>query len=418
MSGSYLGNQPNSGITVLGQMPIGSIVQWGTATPPAGWIECNGQSTSQFAELAALFGGTVPDMRGQFARGFDNGAGVDAGRALLSSQDDELKSHEHQLSFQITDRVEYNPANGLNPVDSSNNAFNGYVKATGGVETRPKNIALMFIVKAYHSDMPVASGILAPQKNYIVNPTFIINQREFGGGNTNNTYGFDRWRGTVGGGDSISVTLPDANGFVTISGAVDSGSGFQQRVEKFGYAGTMTLSWEGTALAKYYDANGGSYSTPQASPIVVNVTETGNVTEALDLFTWENGTLKNVKLETGSVVTPFEIPDVGTELAKCERYFQAFLSPPMVGNIGGGTNSTDIQRLGLTFKPMRVAPTAEIIGTPKVYDGALVGNLSGVFTQTSLLNSIELNGTSDAVMTYTVRAFIDGAWTLNLSAEL
>lgn len=56
--------------------------------PPSGYLECNGQSTSSYPELAALIGAKVPDLRGAFVRGFDHGRGVDSGRSFGSFQSD------------------------------------------------------------------------------------------------------------------------------------------------------------------------------------------------------------------------------------------------------------------------------------------------------------------------------------------
>jgi microcystin-dependent protein len=48
-------------------------MMWATATPPTGWLLCNGQSTSGYTALAALVGATVPDMRGDVPVGFSSG---------------------------------------------------------------------------------------------------------------------------------------------------------------------------------------------------------------------------------------------------------------------------------------------------------------------------------------------------------
>eukprot|EP00494_Astrolonche_serrata_P023445 UN23703 len=66
-------------------------------TVPTGWLECNGQSAP--SALAAVLGqANVPDLRGEFVRGYDNGRGVDTGRALLSSQSGEIQSHDHSVN--------------------------------------------------------------------------------------------------------------------------------------------------------------------------------------------------------------------------------------------------------------------------------------------------------------------------------
>ena len=80
-------------------MPVGMIVAYANATIPTGWLECNGQSIpSQYTELKALLGNTVPDLRGEFIRGFDNGRGVDSGRTLKSTQSEAFKSHNHSAN--------------------------------------------------------------------------------------------------------------------------------------------------------------------------------------------------------------------------------------------------------------------------------------------------------------------------------
>ena len=66
--------------------------------PLIGWLECNGQSTSAYPELAAVVGSNVPDLRGQFVRGWDNGRGLDPGRTVRSSQNESYKSHNHSSS--------------------------------------------------------------------------------------------------------------------------------------------------------------------------------------------------------------------------------------------------------------------------------------------------------------------------------
>ena len=53
----------------VGGAPVGAIVMWAAATLPTGWIVCNGQSTGSYPDLAAVIGGNVPDLRGQFVRG-------------------------------------------------------------------------------------------------------------------------------------------------------------------------------------------------------------------------------------------------------------------------------------------------------------------------------------------------------------
>jgi len=111
-------------------------------TPPTGWLECNGQSAAAYPNLVALGITSVPDLRGEFVRGWDNGKGTDPGRALASSQLDEFKSHTHQA------KGIYNligASNGFNWDGASNGTAT--TLATGGTETRPRNVALMYCIK-------------------------------------------------------------------------------------------------------------------------------------------------------------------------------------------------------------------------------------------------------------------------------
>jgi len=68
-------------------LPTGAITAFGGSTAPTGYLECNGQSTAGYAALAAIVGANVPDLRGEFVRGWDNSRGVDTGRTLGSSQE-------------------------------------------------------------------------------------------------------------------------------------------------------------------------------------------------------------------------------------------------------------------------------------------------------------------------------------------
>ncbi|WP_213993461.1 tail fiber protein [Sodalis sp. dw_96] len=71
-------------------LPVGVPIPYPVATPPAGWLKCNGAvfSASLYPKLAGVFPSlTLPDLRGEFIRGWDDGRGVDISRVLLSSQD-------------------------------------------------------------------------------------------------------------------------------------------------------------------------------------------------------------------------------------------------------------------------------------------------------------------------------------------
>ena len=79
---------------------IGIPIPYPLSTVPTGCLAMNGQKfdKSRYPKLALKYpSGTLPDMRGEFIRGLDNGRGVDAGRALLSAQGDVFQDHVHFL---------------------------------------------------------------------------------------------------------------------------------------------------------------------------------------------------------------------------------------------------------------------------------------------------------------------------------
>ena len=152
------------GLVTLAQVELavasGIVTAYAGATVPTNWLECNGAAISRttyaalFAAIGVLWGVgdgsttfNLPDMRGEFLRGYDHGRGVDSGRALASSQTDEFESHLHNVSFGIV-----GVGGGTNsmtaPLDYSGGASYNYITSnSGGTETRPRNITMMYIIK-------------------------------------------------------------------------------------------------------------------------------------------------------------------------------------------------------------------------------------------------------------------------------
>ncbi|EPN3978258.1 tail fiber protein [Escherichia coli] len=136
-------------------LPVGVPVPWPSATPPAGWLKCNGAafSSEMYPNLAKAYPtNKLPDLRGEFIRGWDDGRGIDSGRTLLSLQGDMFKSHSHYFR-------EIWGANGpdgtggpyIVGADTNGSRINlGTIEtsAPGGSETRPRNIAFNYIVRA------------------------------------------------------------------------------------------------------------------------------------------------------------------------------------------------------------------------------------------------------------------------------
>ncbi|MDI0802618.1 tail fiber protein, partial [Escherichia coli] len=80
----------NVGLGEGSALPVGVPVPWPSATPPTGWLKCNGAafSAEEYPELAKAYPtNKLPDLRGEFIRGWDDGRGVDSGRTLLTNQE-------------------------------------------------------------------------------------------------------------------------------------------------------------------------------------------------------------------------------------------------------------------------------------------------------------------------------------------
>ncbi|UVY04782.1 MAG: Tail Collar Domain [Bacteriophage sp.] len=161
---NYLGLGEGSALPVVVPVP------WPSATPPTGWLKCNGAafSSEKYPNLAKAYPtNKLPDLRGEFIRGWDDGRGVDAGRALLSIQTGMLEKHRHIVvandGYDTKDEWElatifkktYTQGRGLDASNTGGNLIpsptlhsRGSIGNTGGSETRPRNIAFNYIVRA------------------------------------------------------------------------------------------------------------------------------------------------------------------------------------------------------------------------------------------------------------------------------
>ena len=85
--------------------PSGQIAFFAGSSAPAGWLKANGAAVSRstYAALFAAIGTTygagdgsttfnLPDLRGEFMRGWDDGRGIDRGRAIGSAQGDAIRN--------------------------------------------------------------------------------------------------------------------------------------------------------------------------------------------------------------------------------------------------------------------------------------------------------------------------------------
>jgi hypothetical protein len=126
-------------------IPTGMVMPFVGSAAPTEWLECNGSAIpAEYTDLIALVGANTPDLRGEFIRGWDNGKGTDSGRALLSTQTDEFKSHNH--SYTKGGGSSGNMVSGgPSPINDGNSSQT--TGSRGSSETRPRNIALMYCVK-------------------------------------------------------------------------------------------------------------------------------------------------------------------------------------------------------------------------------------------------------------------------------
>ncbi|MDO2576441.1 tail fiber protein [Escherichia coli] len=161
-------------------LPVGVPVPWPSATPPTGWLKCNGAafSAEEYPELAKAYPtNKLPDLRGEFIRGWDDGRGVDSGRTLLTNQEHAVISHNHGIPTKvgsvtnipygieqvISDETIFSSAKTVG-VDYWANSERVFTYTTGGrngaesvsspdassliKETRPRNLAFAYIVRA------------------------------------------------------------------------------------------------------------------------------------------------------------------------------------------------------------------------------------------------------------------------------
>ena len=197
----------NLSFQIVAGVPTGSVFCLAVNTVPTGYVKCNGASyptTGTYAALFAVIGYTyggsgssfnVPELRGEFIRGFDDNRGIDSGRSINDPQGGQNLQHNHPASsnasvsdsghfhhsfklgnagqsrFNSTLNSNVTPASGTgaanlnegyNIVSRSEEADVGKTstKTTGvnvnvstntsndgGNEARPRNIAMLYIIK-------------------------------------------------------------------------------------------------------------------------------------------------------------------------------------------------------------------------------------------------------------------------------
>ena len=177
-------------------VPTGAVFCMAVATVPSGYLECDGTAVSRttyaalFAVIGTQYGNPnstqfrVPDLRGEFVRGFDNNRNIDSGRSIGSSQGSQnaqhnhsasatstAGAHSHSLNYQrkqvedtgtafVTDIRRQGGDGDGGSTTFTNNTDSGFMNnATvsvstsvsianqGGNESRPRNVAMMYVIK-------------------------------------------------------------------------------------------------------------------------------------------------------------------------------------------------------------------------------------------------------------------------------
>jgi len=164
-------------------IPVGAVFHFAASTAPVGYLKANGDIipngsgtvqgvTADFSALYAIIGSTygsagqLPDLRGEFIRGFDAGKGTDSGRTFGSSQTEGTKlpttpfttdaaaNHAHTIPYAASSgglfptypTISTGP-NGINPISTSAAGGHSHTITGGDPETRPRNIALLACIK-------------------------------------------------------------------------------------------------------------------------------------------------------------------------------------------------------------------------------------------------------------------------------
>lgn len=138
-------------------VPSGAVMHFAMSSAPTGWLKANGAAISRttyaslFAAIGTTFGSgdgsttfNVPDLRGEFTRGWDDGRGVDSGRSFGSAQAaTEIATNIDQAAYyQYTNNDSFRSGSNINGAGDA-----GYVRPQNFISVRPRNVALLACIK-------------------------------------------------------------------------------------------------------------------------------------------------------------------------------------------------------------------------------------------------------------------------------
>lgn len=178
---TYTKAQVDAMIAEASALPVGTMVGFPVNKVPPGFLEVDGsvKSIAAYPDLAAFLGTAfntggegagnfrLPESRGEFLRGWDHGRGVDAGRAIGSYQLDALQNITGKVGGQFRDTGDATGAFANSVVATGNTAgtgqpayteldFDASLVARTASETRPRNLAVMWCIKAWNA--PINQG--------------------------------------------------------------------------------------------------------------------------------------------------------------------------------------------------------------------------------------------------------------------
>lgn len=292
---------PSKDEVLYSGVPIGMILPYFGNVAPAGYLPCYGQTVNatSFPDLVQFLNpgqssATIPDLRGEFIRGWDSGRGVDIGRELKSHQADAFQSFVATLFF----RAGSGPGLGVvagasgaastggntglsantvtRSVDSSALTDAMYVNpsltARTAEETRPRNVAALYCIKAFDAVQSYTSSLNLPGlvSDYSTLNAAAVKYADFLGGNQtlSATSGFQKLPGglivqwghlSAASNSTSTITLPLAfpNSFsqvcISVRDTVQTGTAYP-------YGGAVPLTLGSFSLRNFYTASGLQYS--------------------------------------------------------------------------------------------------------------------------------------------------------------
>jgi hypothetical protein len=206
----------------------------------------------------------------------------------------------------------------------------------------------------------------------------------------------------------FSFLIPVANTWTTISITV---------------AGDTTGTWlttNGVGLTVTFSLGSGTTVSGTAGSWSAN--NYSSATGATSVVGTNGATfyITGVQLEVGSNATSFEYRPYGTELALCQRYFQTFTKPNLIGACGIPPSLNRLSKNLLVT--MRTAPTLAVNGTFDWFDGTVIGTFTTILVQYSTISSIEIDTNAVTGATTTNRAALTyvgpNTGTITASSEL